>query len=83
MDGRIGRGEFVEALAAAAARGAQAVAVADDDDLDDFAGARGDHRADGRRLRALALRVGRVFDIGAGMQAAVIGAQTGADLKWE
>ena len=39
----------------------------------------GDQRADRRRLRALALRVGGVLDVGADVDRAVLGAQRGAD----
>ena len=59
-----GVGELLQALAAAAARRADVELLGDDGDGADLALAGGDHRADGRRLGALALRVGGVLDVG-------------------
>ena len=50
-----------------------------DDDLGDRPAAARDERADRRRLRALALRVGGVLHVRAGVAAAVGGAHGGAD----
>ena len=66
-----GRGELRQALAAAAARRADVQAFGDDRDLGDLRVAGRDHRADRRRLGALALRVGGVLDVRARRDAAV------------
>ena len=66
--------ELAQPLAAAAARRAQLAAGRGDDDLGDPPAAAGHERADRRRLRALALRVGGVLDVRAGVAAAVVGA---------
>src|SRR5829696_8595300 len=65
VDGGVERHELAQALAAAAARDARLVAVADHRRLGDLGVAGGDQRADRRRLRAPALGVGGVLDVGA------------------
>ena len=74
-----GHDELAQPLAAAAAGHAEVLAVGDHRDLGDLLAARGDQRADRGRLRALALRVGGVLDVGADVDRAVLGAQRGAD----
>ena len=78
--------ELAEALAAAAAGGAEQAVTrfsAHDDDFDDAAVSARDHHADGAGLGALALGVGRVFHIGGGVELAAVGAEAGADGKLE
>ena len=65
VHGRVGRGELLQALAAAAARRADVELLGHHGDGADRALAGGHHRPDGRCLRALALRVGGVLDVGA------------------
>ena len=80
MDGRRGAGELGDALAAAAAgrhrlrrlgrrRASAAIAPR----------AAGDHRRDGRGLGADPFGIGRILDIGADIDASVLGAERGAD----
>ena len=76
---RVGRGELLQALAAAAARRADVELLGHHGDGADLALAGGDHRADGRRLRALALRIGGVLDVGADVDRPGGRAQRGAD----
>ena len=72
-------GELRQALAAAAARRADVGVLRDHRDRRDARLAGGDHRADGRGLGALALRIGGVLDVGAGVDPAAGAAQRGAD----
>jgi hypothetical protein len=62
-------------------QGEHSLAAAHDRDLDDLALARRHHHADGARLGALALRVGRVLDVAAGVDSARRAAQRRADRK--
>ena len=80
VHGHVGPGELGQALAAAAARGDE-LGVGHHGDLLDPPRARGDERADRARLRALALRVARVLDVGPDVQAAALVAQRGADAR--
>ena len=79
VDRRVGRGELAQPLAAAAARRALLLARRGDDDLHDPPAATGHHRAERGGLRALALGVGGVLDVGARVAAAVVGQHRGAD----
>ena len=80
VDRRVGLAELAQALAAAAA-GRDELGVGHDDDLRDPAAAARDERADRRRLGALALGVGGVLDVRAGVQAAGLVAQGDADAR--
>src|SRR5271166_5573252 len=60
-------GEFTDPLAAAAARGGEVFAVADDADFGDAALAGLSHGGDCARLGAVAFRIGGVLDISARM----------------
>ena len=75
------RHELAQPLAAAAARDADLGRVGDHRRLEHAGAAGGHEHADRRRLRALPLRVGRVLDVGAGVDRPVLGAQRGADVE--
>ena len=81
VDRAVERHELAQPLAAAAARDADRVRVGDHRRLEHARAPGRDEHADRRRLRALALRVGRVLDVGAGVDRAVLGAQRGADVE--
>ena len=81
MHGRFRRGEFADALTAAAAGRAQAFAIADDKHFGDAAPAAGDHRADRPRFSAGALRIGGVLDVAAGENRPRFVPQRRADAK--
>jgi hypothetical protein len=66
-------------LPAAAAGRAERQLLGDDGDLDDLAAAAHDHMADRRGLGTPALGIGQVLDVGAGIDAAVLGADGGTD----
>src|SRR5271166_5190279 len=78
-------GEFTDPLAAAAARGGEVFAVADDADFGDAALAGLSHGGDCARLGADAFRIGGVLDISARIDRAASRAATNlppdADLK--
>ena len=81
ITGVSGRGELGELLAAAAAGGDDLRAVGDHQHLGDGGAAGGDHGGDGAGLGAGALRIGDVLDVAAGEDAAVGGADGGADTE--
>ncbi len=78
MDRGVRVAELAQALAAAAARRDE-LGVRHHDGLGDPVAAAGDERPDGRRLRALALGIGGVLDVRAGVQTAGLVAQGDAD----
>src|SRR4051812_27199864 len=81
MDLGAGDDELPQALPAAAARHAEVLAVGDHRHLGDVRAPGRDQRPDRRGLRALALRVGGVLDVGADVDRAVLGPQRGADAE--
>ena len=81
VDRDFGAGELGEALAAAAAGRAQALARGDHQRFRDLALAGCNHRCDRARLRAVALRIAGVLDVGAGEDAPGCGAHRRAHSK--